>query len=346
MYKTGQEILSQFDALKKTYNYMLGMAGEIRSFAGKTPFRSITFTGCGSSYSLCKSAETSYKLRSGKPANAVAAGDLMVNFEGYKAFLGDTLLVAPSRSGSTSEVILAVQKAVDKLGVRCVSIAARENTEMGKTAGLSLEIPWAFDNSVCQTRTVTNLYLADLIFIGILLEDDTLLKELHDVISRGSSFIEQARHLAEAVVNNESWERVVVLADSELAGIAEEGALAFNEICRISSNYYHVLDVRHGPMVLINKKTLVIMACSPYETIYQKELIKDLKSREAVVVTVSSNLINIWGSDYNITVPEYKNYGVNGVPFILMPQLISYYKALKEGINPDLPDGLEPWIVL
>ena len=37
--------------------------------------------------------------------------------------------------------------------------------------------------------------------------------------------------------------------------IASEGALAFKEIARIPSISYHLLDVRHGPMVLIDDKT-------------------------------------------------------------------------------------------
>ena len=51
-------------------------------------------------------------------------------------------------------------------------------------------------------------------------------------------------------VAQEEWESVVVLADSELDGIASEAAIAFVEIPQVHANYYHVLDVRHGPMVL------------------------------------------------------------------------------------------------
>lgn len=346
MFKTEREILDQYNALEKTYKYMLSIKDSIKTFTEKTRFKSITFIGCGSSYSLCKSAEISYKLRTGLPANSIAAGDLLVNFSSYKRLLKDTLLVVPSRSGSTSEVVLSVEKAKEELGTPCISISTKEKSKLGDMAGLNIELPWAFDESVCQTRTVTNLYAANLMLIGLMIDDKALIDEIGKSIKAGDMHIIHSREVIENVVNNEEWEKVVVLADSEIAGIAEEGALAFNEICQLPSNFYHILDVRHGPMVLINNKTLVIVACSPDDDSYQNDLIKDLKGKGAVVVTVSTREAKVWGSDYNIMIPHYSNFGVNGIPLILVPQLTSYLKALKLGVNPDEPSGLDPWIKL
>lgn len=346
MFKTGKEILDQYNALEKTYNYMLEMKPPIREFINSTHLKSVTFIGCGSSYSLCKSAEISCKLRTEFTANSLAAGDLLVNFSTYEKLLKDTLLIVPSRSGSTSEVVLSVEMAKARCNTPCVSVSAKENTKLGEISELSIELPWAFDESVCQTRTVTNLYMANLMFIGMIGNDRELIEELDEAVKAGNKHIKDTEIIAKEVTDSKEWENVIVLADSELAGIAEEGALAFNEICQLPSNYYHVLDVRHGPMVLINKRTLVIIACSPLDESYQRDLVKDLKAKGATVVTISAKEANIWGSDYNVAVPEYKNFGVNGVPFILVPQLLSYLKALKLGINPDEPTGLNSWIKL
>lgn len=346
MYKTEHEILNQYEALEKTCGYMLEKRSAIKDLLAKAGFKSITFIGCGSSYSLCKSAETSFKLRTGLPANSIAAGDLLINFPAYKKLIKDTLLVIPSRSGSTSEVVLAAGKAKKELGIHCISICAKERAPLGDISDLSLELPWAFDESVCQTRTVTNLYMADLMLIGLITDDKVLQKELGEAVKAGPVHIKETKDIIQKAVDTENWEKAVVLADSELAGIAEEGALAFNEICQLPSNYYHFLDVRHGPMVLVNNKTLAILACSPEDDFYQRALIKDIKEKGSVVITVSARDTGFWGSDYNVPISEYKNFGVNGIPFILVPQLLSYYKALKLGVNPDEPSGLDPWIKL
>lgn len=346
MFKTEHEILSQYEALEKTSSYMTGKKSAIKDLLEKAGLKSVTFIGCGSSYSLCKSAEASFKLRTGLPANSIAAGDLLINFQAYKELLKDTLLIIPSRSGSTSEVVLSAGRAKKELGIYCISICAKERPPLGDIADLSLELPWAFDESVCQTRTVTNLYMANLMLIGLITDDKVLLKELGEAVKAGPAHINETKAIVQKVIDAENWEKAVVLADSELAGIAEEGALAFNEICQLPSNYYHFLDVRHGPMVLVNNKTLAVLACSPEDDFYQKALIKDIKGKGSAVVTVSARNASFWGSDYNVPIPEYKNFGVNGIPFILVPQLLSYYKALKLGVNPDEPSGLDPWIKL
>lgn len=346
MYLTEKEIFSQYDALKKTYDYMISKADEIKEFMKDHSSRTLTYIGAGSGYCLCQSSEMSAKVRLGIPSSSFAAGDLMINFPHYGKVIKNTILIAPSRSGSTSEVVMSVKRAKEEYGTPCIAIAAVKGSELSKIADLNVEIPWAFDESVCQTRTVSNLYTANLMLLGIVAEDKELLEEIGQAIKNGEEFIKKNLEQLKNISMENEWEKVVVLADSELQGIAAEGAIAFMEIPQVNSNYNHVLDVRHGPAVMINEKTLVIMATGQYGQSYQKDLIKDLKVRGSIVVTVGSEVENVWGSDFNITIHNYKNYSVSGIPFINVPQIIAYYKALRKGINPDVPNGLDPWIKL
>jgi glucosamine--fructose-6-phosphate aminotransferase (isomerizing) len=346
VYKIEKEIFSQYKALKRTYDYFMGKAQEIRGVWEEHSSTSITFIGCGSGYCICQSGEISAKMKLGLPANSIPAGDLMLNFPHYAKVMKDTLIIAPSRSGSTSEVILSVKNAQDSYGTPCISICAKEDSEISRLADLNLEIPWAFDESVCQTRTVTNFYGANLLLIGILGNDTALLDEIKGAIDAGEDYMKEYTQSLKEIGQRDSWKKVVVLGDSELQGIASEGALAFKEICRIPSNYYHLLDARHGPMVLVDDQTLVIMACSPFGDSYQKGLISDIKGRGAQVVTVGKSAAGKWGGDMHIATPDYNNYGVMGIPFIFVPQVIAYFRAIHHGINPDLPEGLAPWIKL
>ena len=98
-------------------------------------------------------------------------------------------------------------------------------------------------------------------------------------------------------------------------------------------------------MVLVDDKTLVIAALSSVEEDLQKDLVKDLKGRGAKVVTISCEG-QTWGADWQVEIPCYRNFAVAGIPFIFIPQAVGLYKALQKGLNPDLPDGLEPMIDL
>lgn len=344
MYLTEKEIFSQYAALRQTFDYFLANEKAVMDLVARYEPKSLTFIGCGSSYCLSKSAAISAKLRLGIPANALAAGDLLVNFEHYKEMLKDTLIIAPSRSGGTTEVILAVEKA-KALGIPTIGVSAKTDAPLAKLAEVSLEIPWAFDESVCQTRTVTNLYTANLLLIAFIAKDQSLIDEIDQAINSGGAFMDKYRALAQEVATHD-WENVVILADSELDGIASEAAIAFVEIPQVHASYYHVLDVRHGPMVLINEKTLVIAVLSPEETTLQKKLVEDLKGRGARVVTISQEGSEPWGADWEVLTPTYENFGVLGIPFIFIPQTIGLFKALEKGLNPDLPSGLQPMIDL
>lgn len=353
MYKSYNEIFSQYDALEKTMNYIENKKEEIDGFLKGRCFNSVTFTGAGSSYCLCKSAKTSLKLMTNMKTGCFAAGDLMINFNRYEKVLKNTLLVAPSRSGRTSELISVFQKSAG-LADSSVLICAAEGSTLSEMAGFSLEIPWAFDESVCQTRTVTNLYLADLMLVNeiALAREEassgsgSLTEELKQVINSGEDYIEQYRDVLKNAVDSMAFDKVVVLADADLSGIGEEASLAFKEICRVQAGFHNVLDVRHGPMVLIDGNALVIAAVTRKNSKYQADLIGDLKSNGAHVITVSDIEDNIWGSDINVFAGSFNNPAVFGIPFIFVSQALSYFKAVSLGVNPDKPEGLEPCIQL
>ena len=71
------------------------------------------------------------------------------------------LVITLSRSGETSELIYSLQKirkdfpANKVLSVTCVC-----DSQVKNYTDMLLELPWAFDASVCQTSSVVNLYAA------------------------------------------------------------------------------------------------------------------------------------------------------------------------------------------
>jgi glutamine---fructose-6-phosphate transaminase (isomerizing) len=343
---TELEIFTQYDALEKTFDYMRANAPRIEKFYQSHKPRSLAFIGCGSSLCQSRSAEMSAKMRLPIPAVSIAGGDLLVNYPHYEKMLKRAMLVAPTRSGSTSEVVRSIARLKKDLGSPVICVCCRENSELSKIADLTLEIPWAFDESVCQTRSVTNIYAADLLMVAAMAGNKTLVKEIKSAIANGPKFIKANQAALRKIGASKSWSNVVVLSDSELEGLGGSAALHFKEIAIVNAYHYHILDVRHGPTTLIDQKTLVLMACSPFEIELQRDLVNDLKKRGAFVITVSAKSEKDFGSDLNLKIPAYRNLAVAGIPFIFAPQVLSYCKGVARGLNPDLPRGLDPWIVL
>src|SRR5512135_1469209 len=69
----------------------------------------VIFTGCGSTYYLSLAAAALYQELSGRTARAAPGGELWLN---PQTFLSQekTLLVAVSRSGTTTETLRAVER--------------------------------------------------------------------------------------------------------------------------------------------------------------------------------------------------------------------------------------------
>ena len=343
MKKTIQEIRGQYAALSQTLSLFRGELPALRRQWLERAPRSLAFIGCGSSYMVaCSLRDTAASLLD-VPAYAIPAGDLWLNCARYRRQLSGAMVVAVSRSGRTSEILYAAE-ALRREGVDfCLcSLAEAENTPLGEQAAIRFEMPWAFDESVCQTRSVTCLYAAGLCLIAGFAGAGELLDGLEKLAAAGPAYLERAEPETEKLAA-EGWDRAVVLADGSCAGLANEGALAFQEIAQIPACRHHVLDVRHGPMVLIGEKTLVLAYLFPEGRPQQVKLLRDLQQKGARLL-VYTNLPAELPGVRTVSLGTEVGAEAGAIAFLNLCQLTAYYKSLETGSDPDAPDGLDAWI--
>lgn len=340
---TMTEIRSQYQALARTISLLEENEAAIAAFAKDAAPASIVFTGCGSSYQLSCAFRTIASLRTAVPVYAVAAGDLWLNAPVYERLLKGALVVAVSRSGETSELVNAC-KAVAAMGAgaRFLSIICANDTPLEAVSDFTLRMPWAFDESVCQTRCVTNLYAMGAMVVGAMTGDDSIRAGMAKMAQCGPAYLDRVDAVARELAAGD-WDHGVVLADGEIDGIAEEAALTFKEICQQNSNCYHLLDVRHGPMVMIGARTLVVAAVHAPANRYEMQLVQDLAATGARVVCYAAEAVDAPGA---LCVPLGCDVGsvAFGLGLVALCQLTTYYKSLRVGCDPDHPSGLDAWI--
>ena len=336
---TYTEILDTFNALKKTGEYLENKWSGIENFIkGKKRF---VFVGCGSSYSLAKSMAVMTHMATGFPSTAMAAGDVLLHAGRYAKCFDNAAIVCVSRSGRTSEVLMALDALKSRdFSFSTAALVCADDTPLAAQSDFTLSTPWAFDNSVCQTRCVTNFYFLCAYILAKTAANQGLLDELRHVISNGPEYLKKAEALADEL-SDHPWTHCVVLADAELEGLAEEGALAFKEICELPSNYHHLLDLRHGPMVLVGEKTLVIAVLGSRNDLEHK-LLSDVRAKKAELVAFSDTPMEDARSVYGYPL----SYLARGIPFIVLCQMVAYKKSLKTRVDPDKPTGLDAWIAL
>jgi len=354
---TMQEIKSQYAALRQTFDYMQSKRDDIVAFLRGAAPSTVAFVGCGSSYCLSEAAAFSFRLRAGVPSFALAGGDLLLHRERYAPLLRDALIVAPSRSGSTSEVVEALrlvaeaQRAPSSDGAarraRTLAISCVTDSPLSRQADFALELPWAFDHSVCQTRTVTNLYAADLLLSAFAGGDEALIEDVRSAIALGEAYMARVEAPIRAAADF-GWTNAVVLADGELYGLAAEGAIALTEIARMQAHAHHLLDVRHGPMVTVGPDTLVVATVTKEDGTFAADLLRDVKSRGATVVAFADPSVPLPAAhvDCAVVFERALDPAALGIPFLFIPQIAAVCAAERQGVDPDRPDGLTAWIKL
>ncbi len=345
MFLTEKEILDTPNSLKKTYSYFCDRAEDVKAFFKSNTNRKFTFFGCGSSFMLSKSASLLFSSFENTSASAIAAGEYIVDPEFWKETVKDSIVVTISRSGKTSEMVKAVSHIKETLGCDVISISMKDNNDIMPMAQLNMTLDWCYDNSVCQTRTVTNLYTSILLLASYYNNDEALRESVKVACETNEKFQADNRETLEKIAALD-WTDVTVLADGPVRGIAEEGALAFTEITMLTGRYFPMLDYRHGPIVISGNKSLTIMLINPAEDDLQKDMVADVMSHGGPVVVVSKHKDNIYGATAHIQIDGIDNFAAWGIPFIYLSQMTSLIKSVNMGGNPDAPKGLDAFIIL
>lgn len=345
MFLTEKEILDTPNSLKKTYAYFCDRAEDVKAFFNTNTSRKFTFFGCGSSFMLSKSASLIFSSFENTSAAAIAAGEYIVDPDFWKETVKDSIVVTISRSGKTSEMVKAVKHIKETLGCDVISISMKDNNDIMPMAQLNMTLDWCYDNSVCQTRTVTNLYTSILLLASYYNNDEALRESVKVACETNEKFQADNRETLEKIAALD-WTDVTVLADGPVRGIAEEGALAFTEITMLTGRYFPMLDYRHGPIVISGEKSLTIMLINPAEDELQKDMVADVMTHGGPVVVVSKHKDNIYGATAHIQIDGIEKFAAWGIPFIYLSQMTSLIKSVNMGGNPDAPKGLDAFIIL
>ncbi len=337
---TGKEIRSQYDALERTLAVFRTAAPAVADF-----FRGadrVLLLGCGSSYNLCHGGELALALWGGLDTLAMPGGDVLLHHADYAAWLPGARIVTVSRSGSTSEIVRTISLLKEKYGCEALAVTAVADSALSRVSTLCVEIPWAFDASVCQTRCVTNLHFSLMLIASI--QAGRPLDGLDGDLVAGRRFITGIEDVAEALAAL-PWNKAFLLADGVLRGIAEEGAMALAEIANTQSNHYHLLDSRHGPMLLIDREALVVACVRPDEEGLTLHLLRHVASRGAHLCILSTAPIEVPGA-LVVQLDGCYDERTLGLPLINLIQLVALYRAQRDGLNPDAPEGLVACISL
>ena len=291
----------------------------------------VIFTGCGSTYYLSLASAALYQELTGRAARAVPGGELWLNPPAY-ATDQRTLLVALSRSGTTTETV----RAVEKFNIRkCGEVVVISNYDqvLSRLARVNIVIPKGQEESVAQTRSFASMYVAVTAFCARMAGREDLLSAMTDLPKIGDKLMEKYESYAKEIGENLSYDRFYMLGSGIRYGLACEVNLKMKEMTLTHSEPFHFMEFRHGPMSMVNENAVVVGMLSEKNFSYEQAVLNDMQALGGKIVSLSEAGADV---SFESRIPE----NARGVLYLPILQLMAFYRSLAKGLNPDRPKNL------
>ena len=331
-YATYKEIKSQSEAWAQAVE--LASASPLPT---ADAFQQVIFTGCGSTYYLSLAAAALYQELTGCPARAVPAGELVLN---GRTVLTDqkTLLVAVSRSGTTSETVKGVEdfKAAKRGDVLVVS---NYDEVLSRLANTSVVIDKGQEESVAQTRAFASMYVATSVLCARMAGRNDLVDGMLRLPEVGTRVISTYESFSKEIGQNLDFDRFYFLGSGIRHGLACEVNLKMKEMTLTHSEAFHFLEFRHGPMSMVDQSAVIVGMLSDANRSHEAKVLAEMK-------TLGGTLIGLGEKDAEIQFQSGIPESVRGVLYLPVLQLMAFYRSVAKGLNPDRPNHLSAVVQL
>ena len=330
-YATYQEIISQPEAWQQALNITRNV-----SLPVPTDYEQVIFTGCGSTYYLSLAAAALYQELTGRVARAIPGGELLLNPQTVLGRIDNptykTLLVAISRSGTTTETVKAVEKfKAEDLGD--VLVISNYDEALSGLADVDIVIPKGQEESVAQTRSFASMYVAATAFAARMADRNDLLDDMSSLPEIGERLLRDFEPAARQIGANLAFDRFYFLGSGIRYGLACEANLKMKEMTLTHSEPFHFLEFRHGPMSMVNEKAVVVGMVSERNFGHEGAVLNEMQA-------LGGNIVSLAESDADITFGSGLSESVRGVLYLPVLQLMAFYRSLAKGLNPDRPNNL------
>lgn len=306
-------------------------------------FRRVLFAGCGSTYYLSQAAASMFEALTGVPASAYPSSEFLLFPDRVLQGTENSLLVTISRSGTTTETLLA-QQAFRRHGGRANwTITCYPNSPLAAESDLVLPATAAQEQSVAQTKSFASmLLLAQLLAAALGGEDVAAAKELP---SMGKRLIRETESLVAELGGRLDFDRLVFLGSNFQYGVANEAMLKMTEMSLSFSSAFHFFEYRHGPMSMATETALISGLLSHEGFSQEQQVLVEMKDMGAHTLALNPTSLPT-ESDWQINLPQQLPAWARPVLYLPPLQLLAYYRAMAKGLDPDNPRNLTAVVYL
>lgn len=349
---TYKEIMQQPLVWREACEMVISRKSEISSFIHSHTAEGyrVVLCGAGTSAYIGDALEQALIGTCLDGARAIATTDLLTAPQLFFTSEDKVLLVSFARSGNSPESVGAVKAVEQTAGkVAHIIITCNAQGELSKKKDgdiLTLLLPPATnDLSLAMTSSYSTMFLVCAMIANI---DDIEAHQAYvDVVAQK---VEKALKNYEAAVKDiasRDFKRAVFLGSGPLKGVAEESRLKLQELTdgTVMCCYDSFLGFRHGPKAVVKPDTLMVYLISqdPAVLRYERDLIAQMKERNhlcgyvAVCQTTEGLDLSAFDLVVEIGIPSLVPDCYKSVSYVIVAQLLGFFKSLALGLSPDAP---------
>ena len=258
-----------------------------------------------------------------------------------------TLCVFISQSGETADTIAALKLAKEH-GAKTIAISNVIGSSIVRIADYSLYTHAGPEIAVASTKAYTaqivllailGMYFAEV--MGVNLDKiEKLKEEIFSIPSKLEEILKDTTIIEESAKEISNEKDVYFIGRGIDKTVALEASLKLKEISYIHSDAYPAGELKHGPIALIEKGTVVIGVITDDKLVPKTvSNLQEVVSRGAKTFIVTNQEIDKKLFDVIIRIPEISEY-ISPVLSVVPLQLLAYYISKEKGLDVDKPRNL------
>ncbi|MCI5605931.1 MAG: glutamine--fructose-6-phosphate transaminase (isomerizing) [Treponema sp.] len=261
----------------------------------------------------------------------------------------DDVFIVVSQSGETADTLSALRLAKSQ-GLKVVAITNCVGSTVSREADDVIYTLAGPEIAVASTKAYTTQVLCLLLLAikagklrGTLSDADAtkLLAELETVPEKIQEIIDGKEIIQKFASKQFNKEKIFYIGRQFDSATSLEAALKLKEVSYMHSEAFAAGELKHGPIALIDEKTLVVAIASKPD-LYDKigSNMVEVKARGCSVLVITQDEKAFEGkADEVFKIPECSET-VASLLTVIPAQLFAYYCAVLKGFDPDKPRNL------
>lgn len=307
----------------------------------------VVITACGTAYHSGVVAKYAFE----KIARLKVDVDVASEFRYRNPILDkDDIFIVVSQSGETADTLSALRLAKQN-GLNVIAITNVVGSTVSREADNVIYTLAGPEIAVASTKAYTTQVLCMFLLAikagklrGTISDEEVskLLAELETIPAKVQQIIDNKDVIQKFASQQFNKDKIFYIGRQFDSATSLESALKLKEVSYMHSEAFAAGELKHGPIALIDKKTLVVAIASEpklYEKIGSNMV--EVKSRGASVLVITQDSDNAFNgkADEIFQIPECSST-LASLLTVIPAQLFAYYCSVLKGINPDKPKNL------